>query len=300
MSAPSSSLPAAIAAPSLARRIGGRIVGLSRRSPTMAIGAAIILFFAVLALFNPWIMPHDPVQAFPTEVLKGPSERFWLGTDGNGMDVLSRVIYGTIYAFGIAIPSVLIGLAIGVPIGLWTGYRGGLFDEALMRVIDALRVFPIIIIALAIVAATGQSLANVIFVIGLLDAPIFVRVVRAEVLALRSSGFVEAAKALGNPTWRVLFVHLLPNALRGAIAQTSVRAAWAVRISATLAFLGVGIQQPTPEWGAMIRQGAEYIVTGQWWVAIFPGIALILMVLGLNMFGDGMQDILDPQRKSTK
>lgn len=286
--------------PSAGARAWRRLVGVSRRSPTMAIGAAIILFFAFLAVFHLLVMPHDPVRAFPTEVLKAPSARFWFGTDGNGMDVFSRVIYGSLYAFGIAVPSVVIGLAIGVPLGLWTGYRGGTFDEVVMRVFDALRVFPIIILALAIVAATGQSLINVIFVIGLIDSPIFVRVVRAEVLALRSSNFVEAAKALGNPTWRILFVHLLPNALRGAIAQTSVRAAWAVRISATLAFLGVGIQQPTPEWGAMIRQGAEYIVTGQWWVAMFPGCALILLVLGLNMFGDGAQDLLDPQRKSAK
>jgi peptide/nickel transport system permease protein len=281
-------------------RLARRVVGIARRSPTLAIGAGIILAFALLAIFHGWAMPHDPVRAYPTEVLKPPSVRFWFGTDGNGMDVFSRVIYGTLYAFGIALPSVAIGLLLGVPIGLWTGYRGGMFDETTMRVIDALRVFPIIILALAIVAATGQSLVNVIFVIGLIDAPIFVRVVRAEVLALRSSNFVEAARALGNPTWRILFVHLLPNALRGAIAQTSVRAAWAVRISATLAFLGVGIQQPTPEWGAMIRQGAEFIVTGQWWVAMFPGCALILLVLGFNMFGDGAQDLLDPQRKTGK
>lgn len=284
----------------LPTRIVARIIGISRRSPTMAIGAAIILFFAFLAVFHTLVMPHDPIRAYPAEVLKPPSARFWFGTDGNGMDMFSRVIYGSLYAFGIALPSVAIGLLLGVPIGLWTGYRGGMFDETTMRIIDALRVFPIIILALAIVAATGQSLGNVIFVIGLIDAPIFVRVVRAEVLALRSSNFVEAARAAGNPTWRILFVHLLPNALRGAIAQTSVRAAWAVRISATLAFLGVGIQQPTPEWGAMIRQGAEFIVTGQWWVAMFPGCALILMVLGLNMFGDGAQDLLDPQRKSSR
>jgi len=286
--------------PTLASRALGRLIGLSRRSPTMMIGAGIILLFAVFAIFHLWLMPHDPVRAYPTEVLKAPSARFWFGTDGNGMDVFSRVIYGSLYAFGIAVPSVVIGLVLGVPIGLWTGYRGGLFDEIMMRVIDAIRVFPIIILALAIVAATGQSLVNVIFVIGLIDSPIFVRVVRAEVLALRSNNFIEAARALGNPTWRILFVHLLPNALRGAIAQTSVRAAWAVRISATLAFLGVGIQQPTPEWGAMIRQGAEFIVTGQWWVATFPGCALILLVLGLNMLGDGAQDLLDPQRKSTR
>lgn len=286
--------------PGLAARVVQRLIGLSRRSPTMMIGAGIILLFALFAICHLWLMPHDPVRAYPTEVLKPPSARFWFGTDGNGMDVFSRVIYGSLYAFGIAVPSVVIGLALGVPLGLWTGYRGGLFDEIMMRVIDAIRVFPIIILALAIVAATGQSLVNVIFVIGLIDSPIFVRVVRAEVLALRSNNFIEAARALGNPTWRILFVHLLPNALRGAIAQTSVRAAWAVRISATLAFLGVGIQQPTPEWGAMIRQGAEFIVTGQWWVALFPGCALILLVLGLNMFGDGAQDLLDPQRKTTR
>ena len=286
--------------PSFAARVVQRLIGLSRRSPTMMIGAGIILLFALFAIFHLWLMPHDPVRAYPTEVLKPPSARFWFGTDGNGMDVFSRVIYGSLYAFGIAVPSVVIGLSLGVPLGLWTGYRGGLFDEIMMRVIDAIRVFPIIILALAIVAATGQSLVNVIFVIGLIDSPIFVRVVRAEVLALRSSNFVEAARALGNPTWRILFVHLLPNALRGAIAQTSVRAAWAVRISATLAFLGAGIQQPTPGWGAMIRQGAEFIVTGQWWVALFPGCALIVLVLGLNMFGDGAQDLLDPQRKTTR
>jgi peptide/nickel transport system permease protein len=167
-----------------------------------------------------------------------------------------------------------------------------------MRVFDALRVFPSIILAPAVVAAAGPSLLNVVLVIGFLDSPVFARVVRAEVIALRNSTFVESAVAAGNPTWRILFVHILPNAIQGAMAQSAVRAAWAVRISATLAFLGVGIQPPTPEWGAMIRQGAEYLVTGQWWVGVFPGIALILMVLGLNMLGDGLQDLLDPRRKA--
>ncbi|WP_374633471.1 ABC transporter permease [Ferrovibrio sp.] len=277
--------------------IGRRLYGIARHSPTFAIGTLILLFYAVLAVGHPWLMPHDPVHAYSTVGLQGPSARFWFGTDGNGMDVLSRVIYGSVYAFGIALPSVLISLFIGVPLGLFTGYRGGWPDEIIMRVFDALRIFPTMILALAIVAVTGQSLVNVVIVIGLLDSPIFARVVRAEVLALRSSNFVEAAVALGNPTWRIMFVHILPNALRGATAQMAVRAAWAVRISATLAFLGIGIQPPTPEWGAMIRQGAEFMVTGQWWVGVFPGLALILMVLGLNMFGDGLQDLLDPRRR---
>ena len=277
-------------------RIWRRTLGIARRSPTLAAGVLILSFFAALAILHQWLMPFDPVRAFPSEVLKPPSARFWFGTDGNGMDVLSRVIYGSIYAFAIAVPTVLLALVVGVPVGLYTGLEGGWADEILMRMSDGLRVFPSIILALAVVAVAGPSLINVILVIGLLDAPIFARVVRAEVLALRQSNLVEAAIAAGNPTWRLLFVHLAPNAIQGAMAQTAVRAAWAVRISATLAFLGIGIQPPTPEWGAMIRQGAEFMVTGQWWVALFPGIALIGMVLGLNLAGDGLQDLIDPRR----
>jgi peptide/nickel transport system permease protein len=287
-----------LAAPSLAARTAARIAGLARRSPTLAAGAAILGIFAAMALLHPWLMPHDPVAVDAFAVLKPPSATHWFGTDGNGMDVFSRVIFGAIYAFGIAIPVVAVGLVLGVPVGLFTGWRGGWLDEIFMRAMDALRVFPSIILALAVVAAAGPSLLNVVLVLGFLDAPVFARVVRAEVLALRGGTFVEAAVAAGNPTSRILFVHLLPNALRGAIAQSAVRAAWAVRISATLAFLGVGIQPPTPEWGAMIRQGAEYMVSGEWWVAVFPGLALVAMVLGLNMLGDGVADLMDPRRRA--
>ena len=275
-----------------------RLAGITRRSPTMAAGAAILLVFALMAIFAPLLTPFDPQAANARNVLAPPGGAHLFGTDGNGMDVLSRVIAGAGWAFGIAIPAVVVGILAGVPLGLYTGYRGGWFDEIAMRFFDALRVFPSIILALAVVAAAGPSLLNVVLVIGFLDSPVFARVVRAEVLALRHSTFVESARAAGNPTWRILFVHILPNAIQGAMAQSAVRAAWAVRISATLAFLGVGIQPPTPEWGAMIRQGAEYLVTGQWWVGVFPGIALILMVLGLNMLGDGLQDLLDPRRKA--
>lgn len=275
-----------------------RAIGIARRSPTAAVGLFIIFVFGVMAVATNVLVPHDPVGIYTERILQGPSGTHWFGTDGNGMDVFSRVIFGARFAFGIAIPAVLIALTIGIPLGLWTGYRGGYLDEILMRVFDALRVFPSIILALAVVAATGQSLVNVVLVIGILDSPVFVRVVRSEVLALRSSTYVEAAVAAGNPVWRIMFVHILPNAIQGAMAQSAVRAAWAVRISATLAFLGVGIQAPTPEWGAMIRQGAEFMVSGQWWVGIFPGVALIIMVLGLNMFGDGLQDLLSPRRKA--
>ncbi len=282
------------------KRIHNRARGLARLSPTATAGVIIILFFAMLAVFSNLFMPHDPVASYTDRILQPPSADHWFGTDGNGMDVFSRVIYGAKFGFGIAIPAVLISLAIGLPVGLIAGYQGGILDEVLMRIFDGLRVFPSIILALAVVAATGQSLLNVVLVLGFLDSPVFARLVRSEVLSLRSSIFVESAIAAGNPTWRILFLHLLPNSIEGAMAQTAVRAAWAVRISATLAFLGVGIQAPTPEWGAMIRQGTEFMITGQWWVAIFPGVALIFLVFGLNLFGDGLQDILDPRRRASK
>lgn len=277
-----------------------RLVGLVRRSPTFAIGFSIILMFGVLAAFADLIAPLPPTLSFPYETLRPPgTNQFLLGSDGNGMDVLSRVIHGARYAFGIALPAGAIMAVVGIPLGLVAGWRGGWVDEVLLRILDVLRAFPTIILALAIVAATGPGFLNVILVVGFLDSPIFARIVRAEVLALRNATFVRAAVAAGNPEWRVLLVHILPNAILGATAQLPMRMAWAVRISATLAFIGVGVQAPAPEWGAMIRQGAEYVISGEWWVALFPGLALIAMVLGLNLTGDGLSDLLDPRRRAT-
>jgi peptide/nickel transport system permease protein len=277
-----------------------RLIGVVRRSPTFAVGFGIILAFAVLAVFAEVIAPLPPTLSFPYDTLKPPGTgRFVLGSDGNGMDVLSRVIHGARYAFGIALPAGTIMAVVGIPLGLIAGWRGGWVDEVLLRVLDVLRAFPTIILALAIVAATGQGFLNVILVVGFLDSPIFARIVRAEVLALRNATFVRAAVAAGNPEWRVLLVHILPNAILGATAQLPLRMAWAVRISATLAFIGIGVQAPAPEWGAMIRQGAEYVISGEWWVALFPGLALIALVLGLNLTGDGLSDLLDPKRRAT-
>lgn len=293
---PSSALDQAQALDARSRGWVQRLRALVRASPTGAVGLLIMGGFALLAIFAPWLAPFDPVQPFPQHVLDEPNGRFLLGTDGNGMDVLSRTIHGARYAYGIAIPVLLFGMILGIPIGLYAGYRGGWFDEITLRVIDALRVFPSIILALAIVSATGQTLANVVLVIALLDVPVFARLVRAEVLALRASGFIEAAVNAGNPTWRILFLHLLPNCMRGSMAQMPIRMAWAVRVSATLAFIGVGLQAPTPEWGAMIRQGAEYMVSGEWWVSIVPGIALVTLIIGFSMVGDGLEELLDPRR----
>jgi peptide/nickel transport system permease protein len=274
-----------------------RLRAIIRRSPLAAAGLAMLLVFVLIAVLAPAIAPYDPVAADTAAVVQPPSSAHWFGTDANGMDVLSRVIYGTVYAFAIAIPAVAIAIAIGVPVGLLTGFVGGWTDEAVMRLFDALRVFPSIVLALAVVSAAGASVLNVVLVLGVLDAPVFARLVRSEVLALRSGSLVESAVAAGNPVRRVLFVHLMPNTLQGTLAQAAVRASWAVRLSTTFAFLGLGIQPPTPEWGAMIRQGAEYMITGQWWIGVFPGAALVLLALALNMAGDGLSDLLDPRRR---
>jgi peptide/nickel transport system permease protein len=277
-----------------------RLLGVARRSPTFAVGFGIVLFFALVAVLADIIAPMSPTLSHPYAVLQPPGTApFALGSDGNGMDVLSRVIHGSRYAFGIALPAGVIMVLVGVPLGLIAGWNGGWADEVLLRILDVLRAFPTIILALAIVAATGQGFLNVILVVGFLDSPIFARIVRAEVLALRNATFVRAAVAAGNPTWRLLLVHIFPNAILGATAQLPMRMAWAVRISATLAFIGIGVQAPAPEWGAMIRQGAEYVISGEWWVALFPGLALIAMVLGLNLAGDGLSDLLDPRRRAT-
>ncbi|MGX9962336.1 ABC transporter permease [Roseomonas sp. F4] len=276
------------------------VLGIARRSPTFAVGFGIILVFALMAAFADVLAPLPPTLSFPYATLRPPgTDQFLLGSDGNGMDVFSRTIHGARYAFGIALPAGIIMAVVGIPLGLIAGWRGGWVDEVLLRILDVLRAFPTIILALAIVAATGQGFLNVILVVGFLDSPIFARIVRAEVLALRNATFVRAAVAAGNPEWRVLLVHILPNAILGATAQLPLRMAWAVRISATLAFIGIGVQAPAPEWGAMIRQGAEYVISGEWWVALFPGLALIAMVLGLNLAGDGLSDLLDPKRRAT-
>lgn len=276
------------------------VIGITRHSPTFTAGVIIVLIFAVVAIIAPVLAPYPPTRTFPDAVLTGPSAAHWFGTDGNGMDVFSRVLYGCRYAFGIAVPALLLMLIIGVPAGLVAGYLGGLVDDILLRTFDIFRAFPTIVLALAVVAATGQSLIIVVIVLGFLEAPIFARIVRAEVLALRSSELVESAIVVGNPTWRILLVHLLPNSIRGATAQGAVRMAWAIRVSTTLAFIGVGIQAPAPEWGVMIRQGAEYINTGEWWIATFPGLALVGLVLGLNLLGDGAQELLDPKGRDSR
>ena len=271
----------------------GRAAYWAGRSPSLLIGLSATVVLVGLGVLAPWVAPYSPTAVFSQDTLAPPGARYLFGTDTNGMDVFSRTLFGIRYAYGIAVPSVAIGLGIGLPLGLVTGYVGGLLDEVVLRILDVVRSFPAIILAMAVVAATGSSLTNLILVIGLIEVPLFARMVRSEVLRLRGGGLVDSAVAAGNPPWRIVFVHLLPNTLRGAISQLAPRMALAVRVSATLAFVGIGVQAPAPEWGAMIRLGSENVVTGEWWVSTFPGLALIVLVLSCNFLGDGLQEWLD-------
>ena len=265
-----------------------------RASPLGAIGLFIITMWALIALFAPVLAPHSPVQVFGQNILEPPSSAFPFGTDANGMDILSRTIYAARLDLSIAGLAVGFSIVIGIVLGLVSGFLGGWVDMVLLRVMDVLQAFPALILGLAIVAALNQGLASVIFVIAFLDTPIYTRLIRAETQRIRESTYIEAARALGNPMWRILALHVLPNALPPVVIQSAVRLAWALKITASLAFVGVGIQVPTPEWGSMIRVGSEYVQTGEWWASVFPGLAVVTLVLGLNFMADGLQTYLRP------
>lgn len=287
-------VPRRTAAASRSRRVVRQVLDFLRGSPTGAIGASVILAWILIAALAPVLAPHPPTQVFGDAILQPPSAEYWFGTDGNGMDIFSRTLYAARLDLFIAGTAVGASLVLGVTLGLVSGYVGGWVDMVLLRIMDVLQAFPALILALAIVAALQQGLLSVIFVIAFLDTPIYTRLIRAETLRIRESTYIEAARALGNPTWRTLSVHVLPNALPPVVIQSAVRLAWAVKITASLAFVGVGIQVPTPEWGSMIRVGSEYVTSGVWWPSVFPGLAVVTLVLGLNLLADGLQRYLRP------
>lgn len=259
-------------------------------------GTTIVFAFVVLGALASVIVPTDPLRVFGSDVLSPPSSAHWFGTDGNGMDVFSRTIHAIQIDMMIAVSAVTISITVGVILGLIAGYRGGWFEMLLLRIMDVLQAFPAVILALAVVAASQRSIVAVILVIALLDTPVFIRLTRGQVLSLREAMYVEAAKATGNKPWRIMWRHIMPNAVPPLIIQAAMRLAWAVMVVAALAFVGVGIQVPTPEWGAMIRHGSQFITSGQWWPAVFPGIALMLLVLGFNLLADAIQEHLDPRK----
>ncbi len=256
----------------------------------------IVLTFIVLALFAPWIAPHDPVATSWGAIRKAPTLAHWFGTDEIGRDVLSRVIWGTRASLLAGVVSVSISLLLGVPIGLIAGFVGGVVDGFISRVTDAFLACPFLILAIALAAFLGPSLSNAMIAIGISATPIFVRLTRAQVINVKVEDYVEAARALGNPPWRIALRHVLPNVTAPLIVQATLAIAAAVIAEASLSFLGLGQQPPDPSWGSMLNTAKNYVDQAPW-MAVWPGLAIFALVLAFNLVGDGLRDALDPRQR---
>ncbi len=268
---------------------------LLRRRGAM-LGLVIVLAFIVLAIFAPLIAPYDPVAASWSAVRTPPSTEYWFGTDEIGRDVLSRVVWGTRASLLAGLVSVCISMALGVPIGLLAAYVGGWTDGLISRFTDSMLAVPFLILAIALAAFLGPSLTNAMIAIGVSATPIFIRLTRAQVLAVKVEDFVEAARAVGNPHWRIALRHILPNVLPPLIVQATLAIAAAIIAEASLSFLGLGQQPPAPSWGSMLNTAKNYVDNAPW-MAIWPGLSIFLLVLSFNLFGDGLRDALDPKHK---
>ncbi len=251
-------------------------VRFARRDSATAFGLAIVAAIVFVALLAPWISPHPPEQAYFESFLAPPNRSHWFGTDVNGMDVFSRVLYAPRIDLTIAIAATVLAIVIGSPLGLIAGFYRGWRDDLLVRSVDVLQAFPVFILALALVAVTGNNVVSVTWVVALLEFPVYLRLLRAEALSHRDRQYVRAARTVGNPNWRIIVRHLAANCLTPVFPQAAIHVSTGMLTVAGLGFLGVGIRVPTPEWGAMIAVGARRMVSGEWWVSVFPGLALVI------------------------
>jgi peptide/nickel transport system permease protein len=266
-----------------------------RQRRAAMLGLVIVVLFVLMAVFAPWISPHDPVATSWSAIRKAPTAAHWFGTDDIGRDVLSRVVWGTRASLLAGVVSVCISLLVGVPIGLLAGFVGGAVDGLISRITDAFLACPFLILAIAMAAFLGPSLTNAMIAIGVSATPIFVRLTRAQVLNVKTEDYVEAARALGNPPWRVAVRHVLPNVTAPLIVQSTLAIAAAVIAEASLSFLGLGQQPPAPSWGSMLNTAKNYVDNAPW-MAIWPGLAIFGLVLAFNLLGDGLRDALDPRQ----
>jgi peptide/nickel transport system permease protein len=259
------------------------------------LGAAVMLLMILLAVFAPLVAPYDPIATDWGAIRKAPSAAHWFGTDENGRDVLSRVIWGARASLLAGVISVSIALAVGVPIGLFAGYVGGWLDSLISRFTDAMLAIPFLILAIALAAFLGPSLGNVMVAIGITATPIFIRLTRGQVLATKVEDYIEAARALGNPHLRVALRHVFPNIVPPLLVQATLAIAAAIIAEASLAFLGLGQQPPAPSWGSMLNISQRFFENAPW-MALWPGAAIFVTVLAFNLFGDGLRDALDPKQ----
>ncbi|MBI4278144.1 MAG: ABC transporter permease [Armatimonadetes bacterium] len=264
-----------------------------------AIGGVIVLLALMTAVGGRALAPQDPLQQDLPSALQGPSARHLLGVDALGRDVLSRMMYGAPISLSIGAVAVSLGLAVGGGLGIVAGYFGGGLESIIMRLADVLLAFPGILMALALVAVLGPNIQNVTIAVGVFGIPAYIRLVHSTVLSVRERPFVEAARAVGAPSVRILARHILPNIMAPLIVQSSLDLARAITVASSLSFLGLGVQPPSPEWGAMLAEGREYL-RGAPHLATFPGLAVMMVVLGFNMLGDGLRDVLDPRLRGLR
>ncbi|MBM7570046.1 nickel transporter permease [Aquibacillus albus] len=260
------------------------------------VGGIIVLFYMLLALTASLIAPHDPYEIDLLNKLQQPSMEHWLGTDDKGRDVLSRLLYGAQLSLGVGFASLFLGAFFGIILGIVAGYYGKWIDTIIMRFIDILLAFPGILLALAIVAALGSSLINVTIAVGIFTIPVFARIVRGSTLSVKKLEYIDAVRSLGANDITIIFKHILPNILSPIIVQGTLRLATVILTTSALSFLGLGAQPPLPEWGAMLSNGRDFLFSAPY-LTIFPGLAIATLVLGFNLFGDGLRDALDPRLK---
>lgn len=271
--------------------------GRARRLRNLRIGGFLVGLLVLVAAFAPWIAPHNPVRGELDDYLQAPGGRYWFGTDTFGRDVFSRVVYGARVSLGVGLAVQASALTLGVTLGLLSGFYGGWVDNAIMRLAEVIFAFPGLLFAIAIMAVIGPSLYNVFIALGLVSWTSLARVVRSAVLGIKAQEFVEAARALGASDRRIITRHLLPNIVAPAIILVTLGIGGAILAEAGLSFLGLGAQPPTPSWGSMLTTGRDYLTEAPW-LSIYPGIAIFLTVMGFNLLGDGLRDLLDPRMRT--
>jgi peptide/nickel transport system permease protein len=274
----------------------GRHIVVENPVTGFAFGLFALIVFA--AVFGPAMAPFDPLASNTARSLQAPSTQHWFGTDQLGRDIFSRVLVATRLDFSIAVFSVALVFVLGGLAGVTAGFFGGWIDKLVGRIADTIMAFPLFVLAMGIVAALGNSVINIIIATAIINFPLYARVARAEANVRRDAGFVQAARLSGNSEWRLLLTQIVPNIMPIMAVQMSLTMGYAILNAAGLSFIGLGVRPPTPEWGIMVAEGASFIVSGEWWIAFFPGLALMIAVFCFNLLGDGVRDLIDPQRRT--
>ena len=267
-------------------------------NPVTGLAFGLFVIIVLLAAFGPYVVPYDPLASNTTSALKPPSAAHWFGTDQLGRDVFSRVIVATRLDFIIAVSSVALVFMMGGLSGVAAGFFGGWTDRIVGRIADTIMAFPLFVLAMGIVAALGNTVENIVLATAIVNFPLYARVARAEANVRREAGFVQAARLCGNGEFRILLTQILPNIMPIMIVQMSLTMGYAILNAAGLSFIGLGVRPPTAEWGIMVAEGAAFMVSGEWWIAFFPGLALMVAVFCFNLLGDGLRDIVDPSRRT--